>query len=102
MINSKVRQCFSVMWGQEDWERLPGSCWLCSRFPGTCNFFKISKKNCPEAKEGKLFSNFFFDRMIIYDQEGMKKYSSNEISILDIKKNHPSAQCFNNKVGSII
>ena len=28
-------------------------------------FFKISEKICPEAKEGKLFVEFFVDRMIL-------------------------------------
>ena len=70
-----------------------GSCGLSSRIPGTCIFFKISKKICPEAKEGKLFLNFFFDRMILYGQEGLKKYSSNKISKSALGKNHPSVQC---------
>ena len=56
-------------------------------------FSKFQKKICPEATEGKLSLNFFFDRMILYGQEGLNKYSSNEISKSALGKNHPSVQC---------
>ena len=55
-------------------------------------FFKISKKIGPQAKEGKLFFNLFFDWMILYGQEGLKKYSLNEISKSALGKNHPTVQ----------
>ena len=40
--------------------------------------------------KGKLI---FFDKMILYGHEGLKKYSSNEIPKSALGKNHPSVQC---------
>ena len=38
---------------------------------------------------------FFFDKMILYGHEGLKKYSSNEIPKSALGKKHPSAHSLN-------
>jgi hypothetical protein len=64
-------------------------------------FQNFKKKICSEAKEGKLFLNFFFDRMILYCQEGLKKYRSNEISKSALGKKQPNDQVMSPTVVSI-
>ena len=56
-------------------------------------FWAVYSYQLPEAEDGKLFFEFFFDQIILNGQEGRTKYSSNEILKRALGKNHPIAHC---------
>ena len=70
-----------------------GSCGLSSRIPGTCIIFKFSKHYVERQRKANFF-RFFFDRMNLYGEEGLNKYSSNEISQSALGKSHATGHAW--------